>query len=133
MTAEAASTSRPFDLAIEPRTWLRLEGAAAVAAGIAIFATSGGNWLFLVPLLLAPDLSIAGYAAGPRVGAITYNLIHNWAAGLAVIGIGVALSSPGVVVAGAILVAHVGMDRLMGYGLKYPTVFRDTHLGVIGK
>jgi hypothetical protein len=31
-------------------------------------------------------------------------------------------------IAGAVLVAHVGMDRAVGYGLKYPTHFKDTHL-----
>jgi hypothetical protein len=116
-----------------PRTWLRLEGAAAAVAGLVVFASMGRNWLLLLPLLILPDLSIAGYAMGPRVGAITYNLVHNWAAGLAVLGAGVAFTAPAVVSAGAVLIAHVGFDRLAGYGLKYPTRFRDTHLGVIGK
>lgn len=116
-----------------PRTWLRLEGAAAAAAGLVVFASTGGNWLLLVPLLILPDLSIAGYAMGPRVGAITYNLVHNWAAGLAVLAAGAALAAPALVGVGAVLIAHVGFDRLAGYGLKYPTRFRDTHLGVIGK
>ena len=60
------------------RTWLRLEGVVAFAAGLALFGANGGNWLFLVPLLLLPDLSAAGYLVSPRVGAATYNLFHNW-------------------------------------------------------
>ena len=31
------------------------------------------------------------------------------------------------------LLAHTGMDRAVGYGLKYPTGFSDTHLGRIGR
>ena len=76
---------------------------------------TGNPWL-LVPLVLAVDVSMVGYLANPRVGAVTYNALHSWLPGL-----------------GAILVAHVGMDRLLGYGLKYPTSFADTHLGRIGR
>lgn len=74
-----------------------------------------------------------GYLKGPHAGAISYNVVHNWATAGLVLALGVALAVPGVVLAGLILVAHVGMDRLMGYGLKYPTSFQDTHLGRIGK
>jgi hypothetical protein len=133
MTAEATPTTRPLDLAIQPRTWMRLEGGAAAIAGIALYAATGGNLLFLLPLLIAPDISAAGYLAGPRAGALLYNLFHNWAAGLAVLGAGVALSSAALVLGGAVLIAHVGLDRLAGFGLKYPTSFGDTHLGHIGK
>jgi hypothetical protein len=115
------------------RSWLRLEGLAALVAGLAIFGAAGGTWLFLVPLILLPDLSAVGYLAGPRVGAFTYNLAHNWAPGLIVLGLGAWLASSALVLAGAILVAHVGLDRAAGYGLKLPTAFRETHLGRIGR
>ena len=89
--------------------------------------------MLLIPLVLAVDLSMAGYLANPRVGALTYNLFHQWATGLAVLGAGWALGATPLVLAGIVLVAHVGMDRLAGYGLKYPTSFHDTHLGRIGR
>jgi hypothetical protein len=108
--------------------WLRAEGLAALVAGLAIYGALGGQWLLALPLLLAPDLSMVGYAAGPRVGAFTYNLVHNWAVGLAALGLGAWLDATPLLFVGAILVAHVGMDRLAGYGLKYPTFFKDTHL-----
>jgi uncharacterized protein DUF4260 len=115
------------------RTWLRLEGLAAFAAGLAVFGASGGNWLLIVPLLLLPDVSAAGFLAGPRIGTFTYNLIHNWVPGLAVLAVGVWLASPAIVIAGSILIAHVGMDRAVGYGLKLPSSFHDTHLGRMGR
>jgi len=115
------------------RAWLRLEGLAAFAAGLAVFGASGGNWLLVVPLLLLPDVSAVGYLAGPRVGAFTYNAIHNWVPGLAVLALGAWMASSAVVLAGSILVAHVGMDRAVGYGLKLPSSFRDTHLGRMGR
>jgi hypothetical protein len=115
------------------RSWLRLEGLAAFGAGLALFGLSGGNWLFVVPLLLLPDLSMLGYLAGPRVGAVTYNLVHNWAPGFGALVIGMWLDSPAVLLVAGVLIAHVGMDRTLGYGLKMPSAFGDTHLGRIGK
>ena len=81
----------------------------------------------------AADVSMVGYLRGTHAGAISYNIVHNWATGGLVLGLGAALAAPALVFAGIILIAHVGMDRLFGYGLKYPTSFQDTHLGRIGK
>ena len=115
------------------RRWLRAEAAAAFVAGIALYGWLGAPWLALLPLLLVPDVSMAGYLRGPRLGAVTYNLVHNWVLGLGVLGLGLATDVVPVAVAGAILVAHVGMDRALGYGLKSSTSFQDTHLGRIGR
>ncbi len=115
------------------RRWLRVEGLAALAAGIALYLAHGGQLLWLIPLVLAVDVSMIGYLRGPRTGAVLYNLAHNQALGLLVLGLGVATDTVAVTLIGAILVAHVGMDRLAGYGLKYPTDFKDTHLGRIGR
>jgi hypothetical protein len=109
------------------RGWLRLEAAAAFVAGIAVYGAAGGN------LLLLPDASMVGYLAGPRFGAFAYNLAHNWAPGIAVLGLAAWLGSPILQMAAGILIAHVGMDRTLGYGLKLPTSFQDTHLGRIGR
>ena len=115
------------------RTWLRLEGLAAFGAGLALFGATGGNWLFVVPLLLLPDVSAVGFLMGPRVGTFTYNLVHNWVPGILTLGVGAWLDSPMLVLAAAILIAHVGMDRAVGYGLKLPGSFHDTHLGRMGR
>ena len=116
-----------------PRVWLRAEGLAALVAGAAVYLQLGGQLIWLVPLLLAVDVSMIGYLTGPRAGAAIYNLAHNWALGLAVLGAAWLVGSPVVALAGAILVAHTGMDRAAGYGLKYPTAFGDTHLGRLGR
>lgn len=115
------------------RGWLRLEGAAAFVAGLALFGWLGGPWMLAIPLLLLPDLSMLGYLRGPRLGALTYNAVHTWAPGLVVLGIGLVADATPVAIAGAILIAHVGMDRAAGYGLKLPTSFHDTHMGRIGR
>jgi hypothetical protein len=115
------------------RRWLRVEGLAALAAGTAVYLAQGGVLIWLVPLVLAVDVSMAGYLRGPRVGALLYNIAHNQALGLLALGLGIATGTVAATLLGAILVAHVGMDRMAGYGLKYPTDFRDTHLGRIGR
>jgi hypothetical protein len=111
---------------------LRVESTAVFLAGVGLYLGSGGSPLGL-PLLFAPDLSIAGYLAGPRVGALTYNLVHNWALAVLVFAAGWWLAVPGLLLAAYLIAAHVGMDRALGYGLKLPTAFTDTHLGRIGK
>jgi hypothetical protein len=63
------------------RAWLRAEGLAAFVAGLVIFGGAGGPWLLAVPLLLVPDISMIGYLRGPRLGALTYNLVHTWVPG----------------------------------------------------
>ena len=130
---DGASRGAKGAVAGMPRIWLRVEGMAALAAGVGLYLNLGGSLPWLVPLLLAVDVSMAGYLAGPRPGALVYNLVHNWAVGVGVLALAWWLGSPPVALAGAILVAHTGMDRVAGYGLKYPTAFADTHLGRLGR
>lgn len=112
---------------------LRVEQAAVFVTGVALYGANGGPWWLLVPALLAPDLSAIGYVAGPRVGAIGYNAVHNIVLALSVLGLGWWTGADGVLLIGSVLLAHVGMDRALGYGLKLASGFRDTHLGRIGR
>ena len=112
-----------------PRILLHLEGAAVLAlATAAFFAFSHPWWLFLL-LLLAPDLSLLGYLAGPRVGAVAYNAVHTMIAPLVLLGVGWWLGDGASMVVAVALVwlAHIGMDRMVGYGLKYPDSDKRTH------
>jgi hypothetical protein len=115
-------------------TWiLRIESAAIAVVGIVAYLSLGGEPLLLIPALLAPDLSALGYLAGPRVGAVTYNLVHNWATASVLAMLAIVLNELWPLLAGAVVAAHVGADRALGYGLKLPTSFQDTHLGRIGR
>ncbi len=133
-TAATGTFARPATSTVaEPgsrvvRFWLQAEGAAAFVAGIVLYLQAGGEAWLIIPLLIVPDLGMIGYLAGPRLGAITYNLVHNWVIGLALLGAGAGLGSDVLWLAGAVLVAHVGMDRALGYGLKLATGFKRTHL-----
>jgi hypothetical protein len=112
---------------------LRGESLAIFVAGILVYLQLSGHPLWLLPLLLVPDVSMLGYLRGPHAGAILYNLVHNWATAGAVLLLGLVAQSGLVILAGAVLLAHTGIDRALGYGLKYPTAFQDTHLGRIGR
>lgn len=111
-----------------PRLLLHLEGAAVFAcATAAYFLTDGGGWLYAL-LLLAPDLSMLGYLVNARVGSVGYNLGHTYVGPLALLGAGLLLSEQWLPHLALIWLAHIGLDRMLGYGLKYPTHFKDTHL-----
>ena len=112
---------------------LRMEGAALFAAAVVGYVLAGGSWPLFLLIFLAPDLSMAGYLAGPRIGAMSYNLFHMTIPPLGLLAVGLWIDwDPGVQVA-AIWLAHIGFDRALGYGLKRATAFTDTHLGSIGQ
>lgn len=114
-----------------PITWQRLEGALVFAAALPLAGVTQPGWpLWVWPLaLLAPDLSMIGYTAGPRIGAAIYNAAHLYACGLLLALIGLLSGMPTLIAAGAIWLAHVGFDRALGFGLKEASGFGDTHLG----
>ena len=110
----------------------RLEGLVALGFGVAAYAWLGQSWLVFAVLFLAPDLFMLGYLRSAPVGAMTYNLAHTYVAPalLALLGF---LVGPVAFGLAAIWVAHIGFDRMLGYGLKLNGGFEQTHLGLIGK
>jgi hypothetical protein len=115
------------------RNLIKLEELALAGLGIFAFAGLGVEWWWFPLLILVPDLSALGYLAGPRFGAFTYNLAHHRGVAVLVIMFGILNSSVWWQLAGIILFAHSSLDRVFGYGLKYPDSFNNTHLGLIGK
>ncbi len=116
-----------------PLILLRLEGATVFVAAILLYAHLGLTWWVFVALILVPDISMLGYLANARIGADSYNAVHTVTAPIVLLGGTLLLGSPLTMSLGAIWLAHVGLDRMLGYGLKYATGFRDTHLGFIGQ
>ena len=112
---------------------LRAEQVAIFATGIVLWIANGGPPLLLIPAWLLVDVSMVGYLAGPLPGAITYNSAHNLVLPVVLLGLGWWADTAWMVLAAAVFITHIGLDRTLGYGLKLPTGFRDTHLGRIGK
>ena len=111
-----------------PAILLRLEGLAAFIASIVLYGRTDSSWIWFFVLLLAPDLSALGFLGGPRLGSTTYNIAHTYALPV-ILGITGLLADSDLTIALALIwSAHIGMDRILGYGLKYPSGFKDTHL-----
>lgn len=116
-----------------PRLLLRLEGAALLLCAIFGYAWSGQSWWVLAALILVPDASMVGYLANPRAGAAIYNAAHSTVAPLLIVSAAVLAGNHVVLGLAFIWLAHVGLDRAAGYGLKYVRSFSDTHLGPVGR
>jgi hypothetical protein len=115
-----------------PRLWLRLEGATLFVGALIAFAASGRSWWLVAITVLLPDLLMVGYLGGTRVGAILYNVAHATLIPAALVGVGWWQHWLSLIAIALVWLAHIGFDRLMGYGLKYGDHFQHTHLGWIG-
>lgn len=112
----------------QPRVFLRLEGLALFAAALGLYFHLDFPVLALIIFILAPDISLVGYLANDRVGAILYNLVHTTIGPLLAAAVGVLHGDPLLIQIALIWLAHIGVDRALGLGLKYDTGIRDTHL-----
>ena len=117
----------------EVTTLLRIEGLAAFAVAVGAFYMLGGNWWLFAALILAPDLSMFGFLAGYRVGARVYNAAHTDTLPLALGAVAWLTGTGWLVTVALVWIAHIGVDRALGYGLRYPLIEQATHLGWVGK
>src|SRR5579863_197291 len=112
----------------KPGVLLRVEGGIVLAFSVFLYWQAHPGWLLFAVLFLAPDLSMLGYLRNVRVGAAVYNAVHALTVPLLFLLYAVATKRLLPVPYALIWAAHIGMDRLLGFGLKYPTHFKDTHL-----
>ncbi len=117
---------------IRMKAIIRLEELGLFLFSIYLFTTLSFPWWCFPLFLFAPDLSMVGYTAGPRIGAYVYNVVHHRALALLYYVAGMLLPAPLLALAGVIIFAHSSLDRILGYGLKFTDSFNDTHLGKIG-
>lgn len=115
------------------RLVLRLEGLCVLIAASVAYSKFDLGWGTFALFFLAPDLSFLGYLAGPRVGAISYNVAHSYIGPVTCLVASFVLPAPTLLCVGIIWCAHIGFDRALGYGLKYSEGFSFTHLGRIGR
>lgn len=113
---------------LSPNLLLRLESLALLAGTLAVYSRVAPDWLLFALLLFAPDVAMIGYLRDVKTGSTIYNLGHTLAFSLALVAIGAAAASTLAVQLGLIWTAHIALDRVLGYGLKYPTTFKDTHM-----
>jgi hypothetical protein len=113
--------------------FLRAEGAAMFIAATAIYFANHYSWILYLVLLFSFDISMLGYAINSRIGALTYNIGHSAIIPSLLAGLYAIHHSDALLGFICLWFAHIGFDRMLGYGLKLNTGFRHTHLGTIGK
>ncbi len=113
------------------RLLLRLEGLAIAVGAVVLYVDGDYSWWLFLVLALAPDLAFVGYAAGPTAGAAAYNVTHNLVLPIALGCAGVLWDSDRAVAVTLVWLAHIGVDRVLGYGMKYPTASKLTGTGLI--
>jgi phosphotransferase system glucose/maltose/N-acetylglucosamine-specific IIC component len=112
-----------------PGMMLRIEGATLLVAGAMLYWMTGGSWWLFALLLFTPDVSMLGYLFGPGIGAVVYNVFHAYPLPVALAIFALLVGVPLVLSVALVWLVHIGLDRLLGYGLKYPDGFKNTHLG----
>jgi hypothetical protein len=113
---------------MNPRILLHLEGAGVFLGSLFVYQWSHAGWLLFALLFLVPDLSLLGYLANIRIGAVAYNAVHTYLGPLALAGYACESNRLPIFSISLIWIAHIAFDRMLGFGLKYPTRFNDTHL-----
>jgi len=119
----------------QDKRWQQVEGALALIAGVGFYLVviPVFPWWLAILVFFAPDLSFAAYIAGPKIGALVYNSVHNYGVAGVLALIGYTAGWPVLFALGLLWAGHVGFDRMLGYGLKRADAFTSPHMGKIGK
>jgi hypothetical protein len=114
-------------IAIMPKIFVTLENLVIFLFAVYMYYVFGASWLLFAALFLTPDISMVGYLINSKIGAYMYNAIHNYALAATLLIIAALLKLDLLAQLSFILTAHIALDRLFGFGLKYPTDFKHTH------
>lgn len=128
MTTTISTQAYSYRRMSMPGLLLRVEGLAILAGAITLYAYQGYGWLAFALLLLAPDLIMVVYTLDKRTGSFAYNLAHTYSLPLLLALISLISGFPTGLQLALIWFAHIGLDRMVGYGLKYLDTFKETHL-----
>ncbi|GMG97423.1 DUF4260 domain-containing protein [Tepidimicrobium xylanilyticum] len=111
-----------------PKIWIRIEGALGFLLSLIIYLHLDFNMLVFFICLFLPDLLMLGYLVDNNVGAFFYNLGHVFVFPLILLLLAAITKGQIFIMAGLIWSAHIFLDRMIGYGLKYVEGFKITHL-----
>lgn len=107
---------------------LHIEGLMVLGLSVYFYFHLQFSWIIFLILLFSPDLSILGYLKNVNVGSVVYNLFHTYIVPVIIMICGMLIANETLLMISLIWIAHISMDRMFGFGLKYPTNFQDTHL-----
>lgn len=115
-----------------PAVILQIEYGSFLLGSVILYRHLHFSWLLFAALFLVPDLSMLGYLGNPRLGSALYNLGHAIFLPVCLFLFASAMDRALWMAISIIWFSHIVWDRLVGYGLKYPTHFKDTHLQHLG-
>lgn len=118
---------------VKPNVLLKLEGLAILGLAVILYHQQNFSWYTFLWLFLVPDIAMVFYVFSPSVGAMAYNLTHSKILPVILVALGLIYHVDSIILLSLIWFAHIGFDRMLGYGLKYPDSFGHTHLGWVGK
>src|SRR5690625_2075263 len=110
------------------KKWVHLEGLIIFVFMMYFYSLHDFNWWIFFLFLLVPDISMVAYIINNRMGAMIYNIVHTYTMSIPILLLGLIMENNFFIMSGIIWSAHIGIDRLFGYGLKYKTAFQDSHL-----
>jgi hypothetical protein len=116
-----------------PTMFQRAEAAVVFISAAFAYFYSGFGLLYFILLLFIFDLFMIGYLVNSYVGALLYNVGHSLIIPALLISAYLLNGSSIILGLSLLWIAHIGLDRALGYGLKYGSSFKRTHLGEIGK
>lgn len=108
---------------------IKLEEAGQLGLSVYLFSLLPYEWYWFLIFLLLPDIGMLGYLVSTKTGAVTYNIFHHKGLAIIIYLVGIMIQLHWLMLVGVILFGHSAMDRIFGYGLKYPDNFKHTHLG----
>jgi hypothetical protein len=113
----------------QPFIYERIESGFIFLGSLYIYLHLGFQLLWFIVFLFSIDIFMLGYVVNKTFGAHCYNLGHTYIIPAILIIVGVLGQSHIIIAIAIIWAAHIGWDRALGYGLKFSTGFKNTHLG----
>lgn len=111
-----------------PKKTVRLENALALLLLLFIYFNMGYSiWSFLI-LFLLPDLALLTYLIDEETGSLVYNLMHTYLLPGCLIAVAYIGQVNFLWPISLIWCAHIAMDRMLGFGLKYSGNFKQTSI-----
>ncbi|HBT73816.1 MAG TPA: DUF4260 domain-containing protein [Lysinibacillus sp.] len=110
------------------RKIISLEYVIALIITVFFYGHLDFSWLYFMVFLLLPDITMIGYLLNPKIGAVFYNIGHSFVLPALLLVIDFMMSSSISLMVALIWLAHIFLDRALGYGLKYEEAFQKTHL-----
>lgn len=102
-----------------------------LVAACVSYRALGASWVRFALLFLVPDLSLLGFALGKSIGAVIYDAGHTYICPFVLALVAYLAGWPSLFPLCLIWVGHIGFDRLLGFGLRYASDSKSTHLNRI--